>query len=422
MMLSRLFLCFMLLLTLNVQAQSNFIKATIITNSNDSIKGFIDYQNWESEPNAIAFKNKLSDKKRTILPTEIKGFMVGGDMYETHKVKLEEALKETANETPLMGFTISADTLVFFRCQVKGYWNLYSRTASDGISTFYINKEKDTLQLLTYRRAASVSNGRIDLGMTQGFKRQLLKYLHDYPELSKKIIEAEYKVTTIQNIIVDYNKHFSNKELLRYIAPQSKSAFDLHFFAGGNYSFISLVSDPSYLTNRRLPDQTIKGHGFDFGVSAQWSSARRLNKVSFVVDLDVKTMRLFNNYTTYYGSINTQFNNSYLRLYTQGRYQFFRRNQLALFVNGGTVFSTVLKKENNFTSTLASSGSTYSDSVFPKEDFKQYNLGFTVGIMARFNKALALELRGETNRGMSPYVSVYSRLTSLNALLYYRLY
>jgi Outer membrane protein beta-barrel domain len=418
----RLFLCLVLFIVTNLQAQTNFIKAIIITNTNDSIKGFIDYQKWEAEPAAIAFKNKLSDKKRTILPTEIKGFMVGGDIYETHKVKLEEALKETANEIPLMGFTTSADTLVFFRCHVKGYWNLYSRTTGDGISALYVNKEKDTLQLLTYRKAASVSNGRIDIGMTQGYKRQLLNHFNDYPELSKSIVDAEYKASTIQDIIVNYNKRFSTKEPLKYIATQAKTTFDCHFFAGGNYSFISLISEQSYLSNRRLPDQTIKGHGFDFGVSAQWSSARRLNKVSFVMDLDVKTMRLFNTYNNNIGSIYSQFDNSYLRLYTQARYQFFRSNQVSLFVNGGTVFSYTLKKENDFTSTLASTGGTYNDSVFPKEDFKQYNLGFTAGVMARFSKVLALEIRGETNRGMSPYISVASRLTSVNAFLYYRLY
>jgi hypothetical protein len=420
--LTRLFLCLILLVVTDMQAQTNFIKATIITNTNDSIKGYIDYQKWETEPAAIHFKNKLLDKKRTILPTEIKGFMVGGDIYETHKVKLEETLKETANETPLMGFTTSADTLIFFRCHVKGYWNLYSRTAGDGISALYVNKGIDTLQLLTYRKAVSINNGRIDLGMTQGYKRQLLKHFNDYPELSKSIVDAEYKVSIIQDIVVNYNKHFLTKEPLKYIAAQPKTTFDCHFFAGGNYSFISLVSDQSFLTNRRLPDQTIKGHGFDFGVSAQWSSARRLNKVSFVVDLDVKTMRLFNTYNNNIGSIYSQFNNSYLRLYTQGRYQFFRSNQVSLFVNGGTVLSATLKKENTFTSTLASTGGMYNDSVFPQEDFKQYNLGFTAGIMARFSKALALEIRGETNRGMSPYISVASRLSSVNAFLYYRLY
>ena len=83
------------------------------------------------------------------------------------------------------------------------------------------------------------------------------------------------------------------------------------------------------------------------------------------------------------------------------------------------MLSQSLNKENSFTKSYRND--IYSDVLFPKDDYKNNNLGFTAGLMCRFNKALALEFRGETNKGMSPYISVASRLSSINVFLYYRL-
>ena len=410
----------LILLTNKGQSQSSFVKATIINNQNDSIQGYIYYQNWLTNPDEIVFKKTLSDKSKTIFPKEIKAFIVNKDVYETHKVKLEAELKETVDEIPLMGFTTSADTTIFLRCHVKGSFNLYSHSTSNGKSALYINKGNDTLQLLTYRKKASVKMGNLRVGMYEGYKRQLLKNLYDYPELSKKIIKANYSIFDIQNIIVEYNKHFSDKEPITYIAAPQKGKFEIHLLAGGNYSFLKMVSEPTFLTTRRIPNQTITGHGFDFGISAQWFLARQFNKVSFAADLEFKTMRLFNNYADNTVSSQTNFDNSYLRLYTQGRNLFFQNKHFSLAVNAGIVHSYTLKKNNNFVKTTTV---TKAEGIlFPSEDFKQFNLGFTAGLQLRINKVLALELRGETNRGMSPYNSVFSRLSSLNMFISYRLY
>ena len=206
---------------------------------------------------------------------------------------------------------------------------------------------------------------------------------------------------------------------MTYIAAQQKGKFELHVLAGGNYSLLKIASTPNILTSRYIDDQTIKGQGFDFGVSAQWFLPRRFNKASFAADFTIKTMRLFNDVTANDVNTQTQFNSSYLRLYLQHRYALYQTPHFSIAASGGFVLSHSLNKENSFTKTYR--GNTYNDLLFPKEDYKKYNLGFTVGLLCRFNKALALEIRGESNRGMSPYVSVYSRLSSLNAFLYYRL-
>jgi hypothetical protein len=414
--------CLYLLLFLFVQkmhSQSSFFEATVIKNNDESIQGFIEYENWEVNPEDIVFKKKLTDKKTIFLPTQIKAFMVNGDLYESHKVKLEEELKETANESPLMGFKISQDTIVFLRCHVKGYLNLYSHT-SNGKSSLYTNKAKDTLQLLVYRRAAEVSMSVVKVGMLKVYKKQLKESLYDYPELSKKITKAEYTVFDIQNIVSEYNKHFSNKAPITYVAAPDKGIFTLNLLAGGNYSFLSISSEPNLLTSRRVPDQTIKGQGLDFGISAQYFLARGFNSVSIVNDLVFKTMSLSNNVSDGFSSTQTTFDNSYLRLYSQVRYRFIKSKEFEASVNGGFAISYAIKKDNSFST--KSIILTNNDILFPEKDYNQLNVGLTAGLLFRFNKAFALEIRGETNNGMSLYNSVSTGLSSLSGLISYRLY
>jgi hypothetical protein len=418
---NRLFLNFLLVVTTsNLEAQTNYLKGTIVNNNNDSIQGFIDFRNWETNPKSITFKKNLEGSKTTYSPTQIKAFMVGGDLYEAHKIKLEEGLEPTADQDgSYMSFKTPNDSLIFMRCHVKGYWNLYSHSLSNGKSTLYVNKGKDTLSILAYKKTIAINSDGMRFGMRETYKRQLLKYFYDYQAVSTRIIEAPYSVSKIKGIVADYDAHHADKVPITYMAVRDKKLFQMHVFGGVNTSTLAISSFTDLTTTPRIPDQTITGQGIDIGVSAQWFSMRRINKVSFVADLDFKTMLLSKDFMNNYVSSKTTFNNSYLRLYTQVRYQLYRTQTMSISVNGGTVLSRSLKMDNNYTTTYRSSKEV--GILFKKGDFKQYNLGFVAGLMGQY-KAFALELRGETNGGMSPYVTISSRLNTVSALLYYRLY
>ena len=72
--------------------------------------------------------------------------------------------------------------------------------------------------------------------------------------------------------------------------PSAATAYAYKLFYGPDFSLVK------YST----------GHGFDFGISAQWFLARQFNKVSFAADLEFKTMRLYNNYVD--NSVSSQTN------------------------------------------------------------------------------------------------------------------
>jgi hypothetical protein len=84
---------FNFLLLQNVFSQENFTKGFIISVKGDTIKGFIDYRNWEKNPDKITFKNLNSETKKTINPIDVQGFGVNNDFYESAIVKLELSSK-----------------------------------------------------------------------------------------------------------------------------------------------------------------------------------------------------------------------------------------------------------------------------------------------------------------------------------------
>ncbi len=46
----------LLLSTLMLSGQQNFLPGYIVSNNEDTIKGWIDYKDWEKNPDAIKFK------------------------------------------------------------------------------------------------------------------------------------------------------------------------------------------------------------------------------------------------------------------------------------------------------------------------------------------------------------------------------
>jgi hypothetical protein len=56
--------------------QKNFIPGSIITLSGDSIKGFIDYRNWQNNPNIISFRESDLNLPIDYRPNTLSGFIV----------------------------------------------------------------------------------------------------------------------------------------------------------------------------------------------------------------------------------------------------------------------------------------------------------------------------------------------------------
>src|SRR5215217_9568220 len=65
-----------------VYAQKNFLPGWVALNKTDTLKGLVDYRNWEKNPRAIDFKLGLDGKTETYAILQLEAFGIDGyDQY-----------------------------------------------------------------------------------------------------------------------------------------------------------------------------------------------------------------------------------------------------------------------------------------------------------------------------------------------------
>ncbi|HUH32393.1 MAG TPA: hypothetical protein VLZ28_00485, partial [Daejeonella sp.] len=65
-----------ILLPCLVYSQSNYTEGLVITHNSDTLKGFIDYQEWVKNPEKITFKTSLSAAEQVFTESDIVYFEV----------------------------------------------------------------------------------------------------------------------------------------------------------------------------------------------------------------------------------------------------------------------------------------------------------------------------------------------------------
>jgi hypothetical protein len=134
-------------------AQSNYRAGYVVTTAGDTVRGFIDYRNWDSNPSAILFKSALNDPRgKKLTPSDISLFTVPG--YITYKrfvcsVSLDET--NTAHIGSARDTSYKIDT-VFLKVLEQGK-RLALYAYADQIKTrFYIGEYPDYVPVeLIYR-------------------------------------------------------------------------------------------------------------------------------------------------------------------------------------------------------------------------------------------------------------------------------
>ena len=118
-------------------AQSNYKPGYVVDLKNDTLKGFIDYREWNSDPDIIDFKTALTDKtSKKFRPTDISYFNITGlDAYQQYSGPISMDVTEKDHLGYSRDTTYQTAT-VFFRLLQKGN-NLALYSYTDGLKARY---------------------------------------------------------------------------------------------------------------------------------------------------------------------------------------------------------------------------------------------------------------------------------------------
>lgn len=239
------FLFIALLAPLISNAQSNYKPGYVVKLNGDTVKGFIDYREWEFNPDAISFKQSVADAAKTYGVHDIKYFSVDGldsfvlysglitaDSTDPNKVtQLEDKERDTSVK----------QATVFLRVLEKGN-RLALYSYRDELKTRYFIGENPAYapRELIFRY--------VRFGAENTFRKQLSAEAYKYNELNDKlevyIAKADYTLDDILDIVNKIN-HITNADYKK--SHYKGSPLDIFVGAAVNINTTSPSSETPFV-------------------------------------------------------------------------------------------------------------------------------------------------------------------------------
>src|SRR6185437_5859689 len=195
--LDRCFL-FVLLLPLSSFAQSNFKPGYVITLKGDTLRGFIDYKEWDKNPVKISFKNNSGDNRTEIFTTEnARQFVVSGaECFKRFTVHVSQDQVELASVK--QGADTSFITAKVFLRLLSAGKNISLFSYTDKIKTRYyiLDGVEERPQELVYRVYYSAGNST--MLQTENRFRSQLEYLSSKHNVKNSTLESKLIYTEYQ--------------------------------------------------------------------------------------------------------------------------------------------------------------------------------------------------------------------------------
>jgi hypothetical protein len=179
---------FVLFSIVSTFAQSNFKNGYIITNSNDTVSGLIDFRTDVTNSHICKFKQHESDPEKEYLPGEIAGyrFMNEGKYYVSKTVEIEKIEKK-----------------VFLEFLLQGILNLYYFPEGNG---YYFFEGKDGQMVSTTKNSDIITEKNI-LKEDNRYKGVLSYVFREYIPLSVESEKAQFDRKTM----IEYTKKYHDK-------------------------------------------------------------------------------------------------------------------------------------------------------------------------------------------------------------------
>ena len=111
---------FLICIGISVSAQKNYLSGSVVLMNGETVKGLIDYRNWEQNPGQINFKINEGAVEQTYTVNDIKAFEITGHDEYIRAIVVKDMLPVNANSLELEGVHKMVDDTVFLRSIVKG--------------------------------------------------------------------------------------------------------------------------------------------------------------------------------------------------------------------------------------------------------------------------------------------------------------
>jgi len=388
-----------LLLPLVSLAQSNYKPGYVITSNGDTVRGFIDYQSWASNPSSISFKAAIADRGKKIFKIgDMRLFNVTGlAVYEKYVCSVSMDTRNTSN-LGSRDTTFRIDT-VLLRVLQKGK-NVALYTYTDGLKTrFYTGETPNFVPVeLIYRiYNGTDANGNSTMITENDYQKQLFAIANKYNALDDRLTQ-----------LLERSGYDSDDLLLiiSHINNISKSEFDTKYahhgkitWYGGlalNISQTTSSSSTSYSTFGGV-GHTSYLPSIKFGVDLLPDADGR---AEFKVELSVNLAQFTATYPLNvipYGNAVASYNQNSIALTPQALYNIYNTPNFKFYLGAGLSFGYYSYTNPEF---HAQNPSTTND--FPVEPYYFNTINFPFLLKAGFR----------IHRNLDIYFDYYTGVTT----------
>ena len=395
--------------------QENYKPGYIISNG-DTLHGFIDYRNWEGNPEKISFKKAVSENAINYTPIDIKGFGVSDECYESAKINTEISPINVGdiNDENIADLNIEIVT-AFLQTIIKGKKSLYFYRNKVGKNQFYIRQDT-THNLLGYKKYYKIQDGEKGIAENNKFLGQLSFYLQDCPAIQSKLKSTVYTKKSLEDLLLYYyNCTQSNFEFQK---KREKTVMEFGLLTGLSLSSIKFNTIP-YLEKADYQLSANFSAGLFFEVvpprnQRKWSLCNELIFSSYKIKGIYNDYTNENNYTIYHATIGL----SYLKMNNLLRYKY-PVGRFFVYLNAGISNGFAVRETNKLKTEhkIYSSGSVNEGLAL--NEIRKYEQGYILGLGTKI-KRYSFEIRSEKGNGISESSTLKSTTNRYFFLLVYK--
>lgn len=400
-------------------AQEHYHPGYVVNNNGDTVSGFINYQNWNINPDKIFFKERDTTTEIVFTPLDIQSFFVADEYYVSATVTIDTAARKL-NDLSYSSLPETKTGTVFLLSLIRGSKSLYFLKSALYNENFYILNDNNEFELLVYVRYFMDIDRRSKTVVLENetYKGRLILYLSDCPNILKKANVVNYSAVSLLNLF-SYYYECSDKEI-KYIKKSDKIKISTGVITGIAQTKLQFSGDlHEDLVNADFPAST----DFTLGLNLEIILLRSLGKWSLYNELQYMGYKVeweymdFHNENYYTETLN-KLGFGYIKLNNLIRYKFFSK-KFDLFLNGGLSNGLIISSTNYqlkkelFYSVYKETGGLVL------KDLKNIETAFCFGTGCMY-KRFSGEVRFEYGNGISPFSDLGSSTTKWYFLLGYR--
>jgi len=359
------FICALSILSVSAYAQKNLKEAVVVFNGADTIKGFIDYKEWSSNPTFILFTAGTDKPTKRYEINDVSYFnVIGLEQYKryTVKVSLDEATLSALGEKD----TSSEIRTVFLKALVKGN-NVSLFSYKDKVKgRFYLQEAGETTPVELLNTMYLLNQAVREEKQYRNTLRDLaIKYLPGNDNIVQQINDAGYYANEIESICIKLNGTAdSNLTTTTFlpgafrdpVAHPKQQAFRVFVGAGINDGALKFDGITNYNSNSYPFYTPVIDAGFDVIIKPEVGRIVLRGQLHYTnYKTDASTFYNFNQYTETFTFKLKQTN---IQFAPQLLYNLYNQKQLKWFVGAGAGFNFSSYPLNQQTYVRASSTNT----------------------------------------------------------------